>query len=142
MNPLLLGLAAAIGAPALKDSPKDELAIIGDWKLVEWLQGGQKIGIADGAGVEFLPGGKRLWRDGPGDPDTRSYKLYPKTSPAEIDLIRTDVGPTPVVYPCIFKVEGETLVIAVGNEREERPKSFDPAAASMLMTFHRLKKKN
>lgn len=142
MNALLLGLAVAVGAPALKDKPKEEQAILGDWKLVEWLQGKQVRAIADGQGAEFLPGGKRLVRDGPGEPDTRSYKVYAKTSPAQIDLTRSDLGPTPAVYPCIFKVEADKLVIAIGPPGGERPKSFDPAECYMFMTYTRLKKKD
>lgn len=142
MNALLIGLAAAVGAPALKDPPKPEAPILGDWALVEWLQGGAKTAFAEGTGVEFLPGGKRLWRDGSTNPDEREYKLYPKTNPAEIDLIRADAGPAPLVYPCIFKVDGDKLVIAVGSPGGERPKSFDAAAATMRMTFTRVKKKD
>ena len=140
MNALLAGLALAVGAPNLKDSPKTDPPILGEWKLVEWLQGGQRLDFRDGSGCEFLPGGKRLWRDGPAGTDERQYKLYPKASPAEIDLIRTDVGPQPQIYQCIYKVDGEKLVIAVGDLGGERPKTFDGAAVRMLMTFTRVKK--
>jgi uncharacterized protein (TIGR03067 family) len=139
MNALLVGLALALGAPALKDPPKGESPILGDWALVEWLQHGTKMTFGEGSGVEFLSGGKRLWRDGPGASDDRQYKLYPKTSPAEMDLIRTDSGPMPLVYPCIFKVEGDRLIIAVGSPGGDRPRAFD-TAATMLMTFSRVKK--
>jgi uncharacterized protein (TIGR03067 family) len=97
------------------------------------------MAFGEGSGVEFLPGGKRLWRDGPGESGERQYKLYPRTSPAEIDLIRTDSGPMPLVYPCIFKVEADRLVIAVGSPGGDRPRAFD-TAATMLMTFTRVKK--
>jgi uncharacterized protein (TIGR03067 family) len=139
MNALLFGLALAVGAPALKDPPKAESPILGDWALVEWVQHGTKMAFGEGSGVEFLPGGRRLWRDGPGGSDERQYKLYPKTSPAEIDLIRTDAGPMSLVHPCIFKVEADKLVIAVGSPGGERPKALD-TAATMLMTFSRVKK--
>jgi len=141
MNALLIGVALAVGAPALKDPPKGESPVLGDWALVEWLQHGTKLAFGEGSGVEFLPGGKRLWRDGPGGSDERQYKLYPRTSPAEIDLIRTDSGPMPLVYPCIFKVEADRLVIAVGSPGGDRPRAFDTAAI-MLMTFTRVKKKD
>jgi len=140
LNALLLGTALCVAAPNLKEPPKDEVPILGDWTLVEWLQLGTRMAAADGAGVEFLPGGKRLWRDGPGETDQRQYKLYPKTIPAQIDLIRTDSGPQPLVHPCIFKIDGARLVIAVGPPGGERPKEFDAAKATMLMTFTRAKK--
>jgi uncharacterized protein (TIGR03067 family) len=140
MNTLLAGLALAVGAPNLKDPPKADPPILGDWQMVEWVQRGTKLAVADGSGVEFLPGGTRLWRDGPGQADERQYKLYPGTKPAAIDLVRTDVGPRPQVYPCVFKIDGEKLVIAVGDVGGERPKTFDAATATMLMTFTRVKK--
>jgi uncharacterized protein (TIGR03067 family) len=139
---LLFGTALALGAPNLKDPPKDERPILGNWKLVEWLQHGTRMAFAEGTGVEFLPDGKRLWRDGPGGADERLYKLYPKTDPAQIDLVRTDSGPQPVVHPCIFKTAGDTLVIAVGPPGGERPKQFDAKTAAMLMTFTRIKTKD
>jgi uncharacterized protein (TIGR03067 family) len=135
-----LGTALLVGAPHLKDPPKAEPPILGDWTLVEWLQHGTRMTFADGTGVVFLPDGKRLWRDGPGGADERLYKLYPKTSPAEIDLMRTDSGPQPLVYPCIFKIDGDKMLIAVGNPGGERPKEFDAVMAPMLMTFTRTKK--
>jgi uncharacterized protein (TIGR03067 family) len=140
MNALLIGVALAVGAPALKDPPKTDPPILGEWKLIEWLQQGQAMAFGHGSGVEFLPGGKRLWRDGPEGADERQYKLYPDTSPAQIDLIRTDVGPQPQVHPCIFKIDGDKLVIAVGPASGERPREFDAAKATMLMTFTRIKK--
>ena len=142
MNSLLVGLALTVGAPALKDAKKSEPPILGDWNLVEWIQSGNRLAIADGSGVEFRPDGRRIWRDGPGQTDERQYKLYPDTKPAAIDLIRTDVGPQPQVYPCVFKIEGDNLIIAVGQVAGERPKTFDAAAVTMLMTFTRVKKKD
>ena len=140
MNAVLAGLALAVGAPNLKDPPKSDPPILGEWKLVEWLQGGGRTTIAEGSGVEFQPGGKRVWHDGPGQSDERQYKLYPGTSPAAIDLIRTDVGPQPQVYLCVYKVDGDKLVIAIGDLGGERPKTFEASAVNMLMTFTRVKK--
>ena len=142
MNALLIGAALAVGAPNLKDAPKTDPPILGEWTLVEWVQGGQKLDFRDGSGCEFLPDGKRVWRDGPGQSDERQYKLHPKTSPAAIDLIRTDVGPQPQVYLAVYKVEGDKLVLSIGELGGERPKTFDRSAVHMQMTFTRVKKKD
>jgi uncharacterized protein (TIGR03067 family) len=142
MTALLLGMAVSVGAPALKNAPKDEAPILGDWLLVEWLQNGTKVAFGDGSGVEFLPAGRRVWRDAPGLADERGYKLYPKTTPAQVDLSRNDGGTMPFVYPSIFKVEGEKLILAIGSPGGTRPNSFDAAGATMLMTFTRVKKKD
>ena len=141
MNAFLFGLTIAVAAPAIKDPPKAEPSILGDWKLTEWLLDGSAAGVGSNDGVAFLPGGKRLWRTGPGDPEERGYKLYPRTNPARVDMIRADAGDGQTVHPCIFKVEGDTLVIAVGRPGGERPKSFE-GAAYMKMTYTRIKKKD
>jgi uncharacterized protein (TIGR03067 family) len=141
VNPVLLGLAVAVGAPALKEAPKPESPLLGEWALVEWLQNGQPVGVPAGSGGRFLAGGKRVWRDGSGEPEDRAYKLIPKTSPAQLDLIRNQDGPSPIVHPCIFKVDGDTLTIAVGEPGGDRPTTFDKSAY-MLMTLTRVKAKD
>jgi uncharacterized protein (TIGR03067 family) len=144
VNVLLVGLAVSVGAPALKDPPKDEPPVVGNWKLVEWIQSGTAMAFTEGAEVEFLPGGKRLWRDGPDAAvEERSYVLGSKSTPAAIDLIKRDGGEPPIVHPSIFKIDGDTLVIVVGPQDGERPKAFDEGRerGRMLMTFKRVKKK-
>jgi uncharacterized protein (TIGR03067 family) len=141
MNTLLFGLALAVAAPALKDRTS-EASILGNWKLTEWIStGGARSTIADGTGVEFRPDGKRIWHDGPDDSEERSYKLYPKTNPAAIDLIRTAGGQGSTVHPAIFKFDGNTLVLVIGEPNGVRPKSIDQANPYMLMRFERIVKK-
>jgi uncharacterized protein (TIGR03067 family) len=141
MNTLLVGLALAVAAPALKDRTP-ETWILGNWKLIEWIStGGAKSTIAEGTGVEFFPDGKRIWHDGPGDSEERSYKLYPKTIPVAIDLIRAAGGQEPTVHPAIFKIDGDKLVIVIGEPNGERPKTIDQANPYMLMRFERIVKK-
>jgi len=142
VNALLFGTALALGAPALKDPPKTDPPIVGDWKLVEWLQNGTGMAFADGTGVAFRPDGKRLWWDGPGSVDERGYRLLPKASPAEIDLIRHDGGPQPTVFPSIFKIDGDRLILAIGLPGCDRPTEFDPGKVTYLMTFSRIKSKD
>ena len=141
MNTLLFGLALAVAAPALKDPAGP--SIIGNWKLTEWLYaGGGMSSIAEGSGVEFLPGGKRIWRDGNEDSEERSYQLHPKT-PTAIDLIRMPAPQaTPVIHPAIFKIEGNKLVIVIGQPNGVRPTKFDDADAYMTMKFERIVKKD
>jgi uncharacterized protein (TIGR03067 family) len=142
VNTLLVGLALAIGAPALKDRTT-EPSIVGNWKLTEWISAGGAItSIAEGSGVEFLSDGKRIWRDRSGDADERSYKLYPKTSPAAIDLIRSDGAANPSIAPAIFKIEGDKLILVIGEPGGERPKSIDQDQFYMLMRFERIVKKD
>ena len=143
MNLFLAGLALTLAAPALKGPPKSDTSPIeGTWNLVEWIQGGVSIGIAEGSAMQLLPGGKRMWRDGRAEYEERAYKLIPKISPLAIDLIRPSGGQEPIIHLCIYKTEGEELVICVGETGGARPTIFDAAAGSgqMLMKYKRAKK--
>jgi uncharacterized protein (TIGR03067 family) len=140
---LFAGLSISLAAPALKDPPKgDPPSIIGEWELTEWLDGGTVREFVAGAMVEFLPKGRRIWREG-GTAEERSYKLIEKTSPFAIDLIRPSGGPQEALFRAIYKIEGDTLVICVAQQGGERPTTFasSPDVNHMLMTYKRLKKK-
>jgi uncharacterized protein (TIGR03067 family) len=140
----LLGLAVVVAAPALKGPAKGDLPPIeGDWQLIEWVNNGASVGISEGAGTEFRPDGRRLVRDGGGPPDERFYKLHPKTTPAAIDLVRPSGNAPPDVFPCIFKIEEETLTICIGMPSGDRPTAFDagPGSGRMIMKYKRLPKK-
>jgi RNA polymerase sigma-70 factor (ECF subfamily) len=142
MNALLLGLAVIVSAPALK-SKGDPAPILGLWALTEWYIDGQPVNFNPGSATEFLPEGKRLLTQGRGQAaDERGYKLHPKTSPAAIDYIRPSDGAQPDIFLGIYKVDGDTLTIALANMGNERSKSFEPDKEGTwtLMKFKRVKK--
>src|SRR5262249_20994650 len=129
--------------PALKDPPKgDPPSVIGEWELQEWLDGGQPRTYSRGAAVEFLPDGRRIWRGG-GTAAERAYKVSSKKNPLARGLMRPSCDPPPAVYHAIYKVEGDTLVICVAQQGQERPVKFDTSreANHMVMTYKRMKKK-
>ena len=143
MNTFLFGLALVAGAPALKAPAKSESPILGLWSLTEWYINGQQVGVADGSTTEFLPEGKRLLTQGRGQAaDERGYKLHAKTSPAAIDYIRPSDGAQPDIFLGIYKVDGDTLTITLGNMGNERPKNFEPDKDGnwTVMKFKRVKK--
>lgn len=140
---LFAGLSLTLAAPALKGPAKGEPpSIVGEWELTEWLDGGAVREYVAGATVEFLPKGKRIWREG-GTEEERSYKLIEKTDPFAMDLIRPSGGPQPALFHAIYKIEGDTLLICVAQQGGERPKTFasSPEVNHMLMTYKRVKKK-
>jgi uncharacterized protein (TIGR03067 family) len=142
MNLFLAGLALTLAAPALKTPPKGESsAIEGSWNLVEWVHSGNTMLIIEGSAMQLLPGGKRMWRNGPGEFEERAYKLIAKTSPPAVDLIRPLDGQELLVHLCIYKIDGDELVICVGATGGERPSTIDASAGSgrMLMKYKRAK---
>ena len=143
MTNLLLGLALIVAAPGLKGPIKGQAPPIeGTWQLVDWLQNGTRMAFWEGMTVEFRAGGKRVCREGPDSVDERSYKLLPRTDPPAIDLIRPSGGAEPTVHPCIYKIDGDTLVVSVGSPDGERPTGFESGKGGvrMLMTYTRVKK--
>ena len=143
MNAIFVGLTLVASAPALKGPVKGEAPPIeGTWQLVEWVQGGTPVGFWAGMTVEFRPDGKRICKEGPDSFDERAYKVIPKTDPPAIDLIRPADAPQPTIYPCVYKIDGETLIISVGDPGGERPTAFEngKAGVRMVMTYKRVKK--
>jgi hypothetical protein len=81
MNTMLIfGLALGIAAPALKDPPKTDPAIVGEWVPESLTVGGKGGKFAAGLTYEFTADGKwvthRDWADAPITPP-RDYKLNP-----------------------------------------------------------------
>jgi uncharacterized protein (TIGR03067 family) len=138
---LLIGLTFVAGAPALKGPAKgDPPPIEGLWLLTDYISDGRPVGFQPGTSMELLPHGRRLWRDGPDAPaDERGYKLVSKTNPPALDLIRPNGGQAPPdVYPCIYKLDGDKLIITIGQSGGDRPTIHEEGA--MVMKYKRAKK--
>ncbi len=141
MSALFAGLALIIAAPALKP-PKDQPPpIVGLWIMTDYSQNGAPLNFTDGTSMEFRPDGKRLWREG-GELDTiyeRHYKLIPKSKLPAIDLIRCSGNPdVPDVFRSIYKIDGDTLIITIGNVDSDRPKKH--GEGWRVMKYKRKKK--
>jgi len=145
MNALFVGLALVAGAPALKGPAKgDSPPIEGLWDLTEWYIDGQSVGIPPGTSTEFLPKGMRMLKQGAGqDADERGYKLIPDAKMPSIDYLRPSPGAMPDIFFGIYKIEGDTLTIALADSGNDRPKMLDKAADGVwtYMKFQRAKKK-
>ncbi|MSR54004.1 MAG: TIGR03067 domain-containing protein [Gemmataceae bacterium] len=144
MNALFLGLALVAGAPALKGPAKgDSPPIEGLWELTEWYIDGQSVGFPPGTSTEFLPKGIRMLKQGADQPaDERGYKLVPDSKPAAIDYMRPSGGGMSDVFFGLYKVEGDTLTIALADSGNGRPKMLDKGSDGVWthMKFKRTKK--
>lgn len=124
MNAMFAGLALVVAAPGLKP-PKDETPpIVGVWMLTEYTQNGAALSFDEGSSTEFTADGKRIYTEGRtvATDYQRGYRLIPKSNPPALDLTRWDgEEQTPDIFPCIYKIEGDTLIVTISDMKTERP---------------------
>jgi uncharacterized protein (TIGR03067 family) len=124
MNASLLGLTLVIAAPALK-APKDETPpIVGVWMLTEYTQNGAALSFDEGTSTEFCADGKRNYTEGRtvATDYQRGYRLIAKSNPPALDLTRFDGNDQkPDIFPCIYKIDGDTLIVTISDMNAERP---------------------
>ena len=139
---VLLGLALAVGAPALKE--KDRPATLaGEWEVVERTVGGKPTppGTTPNRWV-FNPDGSRSIIGAKGNQlISGTYTSDPKAG--TLDLLSTGApGALEVPYLCRFTVDGDTLTLAVGWQTEPRPEALEssPGSKCTLYVMKRVKK--
>jgi uncharacterized protein (TIGR03067 family) len=147
---LILGVAVGVSAPTLKDPPKKEATIVGEWTVESIKQGGKEnCNSCAGLSYEFTVEGQWLMRrDGATIKITpNEYMLNPKADPPTIDVTPRAV-PGPALPRAqrmigIYKIEGDTLTICFADG-EERPTKFESPDGSrdVLVVLKRLKKKD
>lgn len=124
MNAMFAGLALVVAAPALK-TPKDDVPpIVGVWMLTEYTQNGAAISFGEGSSTEFCADGKRVYTEGrtPATDYQRGYRLIANSNPPALDLTRFDGSDQkPDVFPCIYKIEGDTLMVTISDMNTDRP---------------------
>jgi uncharacterized protein (TIGR03067 family) len=144
MSPAILGclLALSAGADPLDKAALKELkALEGDWALVRLEAGGKKHepGADEQAKLTFQ-GTK--WSFSATGEQGEVVALGTSSSPKLIDLKKTRRGGGAVVREGIYKVDGDTLTLALyqGTEKK-RPTSFDTPteAGTVVFVFKRTK---
>jgi uncharacterized protein (TIGR03067 family) len=143
---LILGVAVGVSAPGLKEPPKKDPGIVGEWVRESASMGGTTIKLPD-LQYEFTAHG--LWitrRDGvavKSYPDV--YEWDSKADPPTIDkwpLVRLDDNRAPSPMLGIYQLEGDTLTICLGGN--VRPKTFESPDGSrnLLLVLKRVKRKD
>jgi uncharacterized protein (TIGR03067 family) len=134
---LLLGTALALGAPGLKDSPKKDLDIVGEWVL-ESITSAVKLRQFTGDDIVYTFGRDGKWtihQDGKKDANpNRGYKADSSAKPATIDWIPDVTAATPS-REGIYKVEGDTLTMCIGLVKTPRPAAFVSTAESQSSLY-------
>jgi uncharacterized protein (TIGR03067 family) len=133
-------LALAVAAPALKDKPKPAPpSIVGTWVVETMVVGGQpRVLGADREHWVFNADGSRT--AGPGDTVTRrgTYTIIdPKATPLALDL----TAQPSALHLCIFRIDGDTLTLNLGNVGDARPTTFESPAGTkhVLRVFKRVR---
>ncbi|HVK08309.1 MAG TPA: TIGR03067 domain-containing protein [Gemmataceae bacterium] len=137
-------LAIAVGAPGPKaEAKKDPPTVVGKWVPETGNVGGKPDTPPPGTTFEFTADGTFLMlTEGNARPEASSYTTDAKKDPAEIDV--AGPGPGGKKGPAIlgiYKVDGDTLTLAMSKDGT-RPTKFESPAGSrvMLMTLKRAKK--
>jgi uncharacterized protein (TIGR03067 family) len=134
-----LFLALVVAAPALKDKPRPAAAsVVGEWAIESAVVGGSTQNDIPNRWV-FHADGTRQILNGDKTIASGTYAIDPKADPASIDL---DPGAASGVYPCIYRLDGDTLTVNVGWQKSDRPTKFESAPGSQctLYVFKRVKK--
>jgi uncharacterized protein (TIGR03067 family) len=136
-------LAALLVAPLLgSDAPRDydgrieaaDVNIEGTWQLVGIKHRGQEQ-PPNGWNLVFQAGGKYAWEGMIRVEGT--YKLNGGRTPPHLDLLPTVPGGH--TAQCIFRIDGDVLVIVFYEPEEKRPRGFTDEGVKVL-TLKRLRK--
>lgn len=131
--------------PATKDPPpKAGNSLVGEWQAEKVLIGGQDFtpkGKGENPRFSFGEDGKLTVTEGDKKPETGTYKVDAKADPPRVDLIPGAGSKDPTLYG-VYKVDGDTLTIAVADKESDRPTKLEPSkeAKAMVLVFKRAKK--
>src|SRR5262245_17841659 len=130
-----LAIVLPLGAPALKDPPAAVPTIVGRWECSALVVDGGPNPQWKGLEYEFTKDGKWIiYRDGRVlDDRERTYQIDPKLAEA-IDVTE---GPQP--SPSSFRVEKDTLKLAIASAGSGRPAGPETTGKGiMTFTFQRV----
>lgn len=139
MNAIILFTVFTLGAPALKDPPKNALEITGEWIVESQVTYGRSIKSSIERRYSFGDDGKwTLTTKGKVLGSDRTYAMDAGKKPAAIDMKYS----ASVTYTGIIKVEGDTMTLCYSRNADERPKTFESPENStvMLIVLQRVKK--
>lgn len=107
------------------DPHDDSRNILGTWKYVSFIEGGEKRQIPDGMRVVIT---KDIFSDRRPGQDARGmrYAMDSSRNPKEIDfIVELDPG-HPIRQPGIYELKGDRLRIHSAAAGAPRPKDFEP----------------
>jgi len=135
---LILGVVVGVSAPGLKDPPKKETTIVGEWSIENATIDGKPEKSHPSIRYEFTKEGQLTIRRDDAPTEAFSYKIDPTADPPTISL-----GEKPnALSRGIFKVDGDKMLWCVSFDTKKRPNAFEAPAGSrqMLVVLKRVKK--
>jgi len=138
MNATLLFVAVAVGAPALKDAPRKEPSIVGEWAVESVNVGGKPSKPASDRWAFNADGSFAIYSDGQPSKLPRHFVHDSKVSPSTLDLLPNG-GDAPS-HLCTFQIEGDKLILSVGHDSKIRPAGLEPAEGATVWVMTRIKK--
>jgi uncharacterized protein (TIGR03067 family) len=148
VNTTLLITALAIGAPALKDPPKKELQIEGEWVVESQVTGGRSLKSPIECHYIFSTDGKWIVTASNAKVKVppslmQTYVINTKTTPASIDM-RTSAGLDQPNMVGVIKVDRDTLTLCYSRNGEDPPKTFESpeGSSTILIIMKRAKPKD
>ncbi len=144
MHAMILITALVLSAPALKDPPKQELKLAGEWVVESQVTGGQPL--KSSVERKYIFSAEGTWtmttaRSKITPKLTRTFAIDTMKKPAAIDM-KLSATATATAYTGIVKVEGDTLTLCYSRDAAERPTKFESPEGStvLLIVLKRMKK--
>lgn len=142
---ILFSVALALGAPALKDPPKKDLNLAGEWIVESQVTNGRPLKSKIERKYIFSADGK--WTQTTSTSKitpklTRAFTIDDKNKPAAIDMKLSALA-TSTMYTGIVKIEGDTMTLCYSRKADERPTKFESPERStfILIVLKRAKPK-
>lgn len=142
MNTTLFLTALALTAPALKDPPKKDVDLSGEWVVETQVTNGRPLMSTIVRRYIFSADGKWTMTTGKNTPAlTRTYAINQSKKPATIDMKLNALNDAPN-YSGIVKVEGDVMTLCYTRKVGERPENFGSQVGSnhILIVMKRAKK--
>ncbi|HKA07324.1 MAG TPA: lipocalin family protein [Gemmataceae bacterium] len=137
MNATLLFVAVAVGAPALKDAPKKDSGIVGEWAVQSVNVGGKQGEPSSNRWAFNADGTFSIYSDGKAL-HSSPFVFDSKVSPCTLDILTANGGPPD--HLCNFRIDGDTLTLSVGHDSKVRPAGVEPGGGATVWVMTRIKK--
>ncbi|MBX9580327.1 MAG: TIGR03067 domain-containing protein [Gemmataceae bacterium] len=140
----LVVAAVAVGLLVAADDPKADDPVKADLKKLEGTWVVEKLEAAGPAPEELkkatltFAGDKLTMKSAGGEEMRQTVRLDPKKNPKEMNFVPEKKEPNAAPGLAIYKLDGDTLTLALGPP-DKRPTKFEPPENGFLLVLKRKK---